>query len=244
MAKKTFKAKFQRVEIKYLITKTKLKELLVDLKEYLEEDDFPTSTIGNIYYDTDDYRMIRESLEKPLYKEKLRLRTYHQINSDDSEVFIEIKKKFQKVVYKRRISASLLDSYKYLSSISNDIEESQIKQEIDYLKERYQNLLPKMYIYYDRYSMKDKLKEGVRITVDHNILYREYDLELNKGIYGNNLIDKDMVIMEIKVEQAFPIWLSEILAKHKIFKSSFSKYGTAYRKIRENGGINYERTLV
>lgn len=208
------------------------------MKQYVEEDEHATSTIGNIYFDNDRFQMIRESLEKPYFKEKLRMRTYEQAPTDDSTVFLEIKKKVRKIVYKRRIDATLKAGEAYLMEGDDSlIEDSQIKREMDWLKTRYGTVKPKMYIYYDRFSMKGKEDESVRITIDHNILYRDYDLSLSSGVYGDYLLPEDHVIMEIKIPGAYPLWLVEILNKYHVYPTSFSKYGTAYKKVTKSKGV-------
>ena len=153
MAKKTFKDKFQRIETKYVISKETLADLLKEFEAYMVEDEHAYSTIGNLYYDTPTYQMIRESLEKPYFKEKLRVRTYDTSPQADSRVFLEIKKKVRKVVYKRRIATELLIAEQYLAG-ECQLEDSQIKQEIEWLCERYGGVQPMMYIYYNRYSLK------------------------------------------------------------------------------------------
>lgn len=244
MGKKTFKEKFKRFELKYVISKQLLTQLQQELKPYVVADEYATSTISNLYYDTDDFRIIRESLEKPNYKEKLRVRSYEAIPTKESQAFIEIKKKFQKVVYKRRITASVEQAAMYLAGDNKIIADSQIKEEINWLIDRHNELKPKMYIYYDRYSMKGIEDPNVRITIDHNLLYRDYDLRLDSGVYGEHLLDPDYVIMEIKIPGAFPLWLSELLTKYSVYKSSFSKYGTAYQKVKILGGKEYVQSVI
>ncbi|GAD44822.1 hypothetical protein ANG5_1350 [Streptococcus constellatus subsp. pharyngis SK1060 = CCUG 46377] len=145
MAKKTFKDKFQRIETKYVISKETLADLLKEFEAYMAEDEHAYSTIGNLYYDTPTYQMIRESLEKPYFKEKLRVRTYDASPQADSQVFLEIKKKVRKVVYKRRIATELLTAEQYLAG-ECQLEDSQIKQEIEWICERYGGVQPMMYI--------------------------------------------------------------------------------------------------
>ncbi|MGT2845873.1 polyphosphate polymerase domain-containing protein [Streptococcus massiliensis] len=231
MAKKTFKDKFQRFETKYVISKETLVLLLAEFEGNMLEDEHAYSTIGNLYYDTPTYQMIRESLEKPYFKEKLRVRTYDADPIENSQVFLEIKKKVRKIVYKRRIATDLLRAESYLAGREVCLDDSQIKEEIDWLCERYGGVQPMMYIYYNRYSMKGKEDENVRITIDHDVTYRNYDLSLLDGRHGQALLPDNHVIMEIKVPGAYPLWLSEILDRHRVFPKSFSKYGVAYKKI-------------
>ena len=237
MAKKTFKDKFQRFETKYIISKETLADLLTEFESHLVEDEHAYSTIHNLYYDTPTYQMIRESLEKPYFKEKLRVRTYDESPREDSQVFLEIKKKVRKIVYKRRISTDLVAAEAYLEGDHSKIEDCQIREEIDWLGQRYGGLQPMMYIYYNRYSMKGIEDSNVRITIDHDLTYRNYDLNLLHGHYGENLLPDHHVIMEVKVPGAYPLWLSEILDRHQVFPSSFSKYGVAYKKTTDYKGV-------
>lgn len=237
MGKKTFKDKFQRFETKYVISKEKLADLLAEFEEHLQEDEHAYSTISNLYYDTPTFQMIRESLEKPYFKEKLRVRTYDAEPDEMSQVFLEIKKKVRKIVYKRRISTDLLAAESYLAGGTGKLSDSQIKDEIDWLCQRYGGVQPMMYIYYNRYSMKGKVDPSVRITIDHDVTYRAYDLSLLDGKHGQPLLPDNHVIMEIKVPGAYPLWLSEILDRHQVYSSSFSKYGVAYKKITDYKGV-------
>ena len=245
MGKKTFKDKFQRFETKYVISKEVLANLLTEFEEYMVEDDHAYSTISNLYYDTPTFQMIRESLEKPYFKEKLRVRTYDETPTEDSQVFLEIKKKVRKIVYKRRISTDLLAAESYLAGDRDQIDDSQIRKEIDWLMARYQEVQPMMYIYYNRYSMKGIEDPNVRITVDYDLTYRSEDLSLLDGKHGDKLLPEGYVIMEIKVPGAYPLWLSEILDHHQVFPKSFSKYGVAYKKTTDyKGVVNHAKSII
>jgi hypothetical protein len=215
---------FNRVEKKYLLTREQAKNLLITINEYIKEDAYFETEINNIYFDTDSSMLIRTSLEKPVYKEKLRLRSY-----GSGQNFLEIKKKYNKVVYKRRVPVLVDDDYTKFDT------NSQIGKEIEYLFNKYQPE-PKMYIGYKRKSYKSH--EGkVRVTFDDEILYRDCDLDSNTRCSGNDLLDSNLMIMEIKVEHAMPLWLAEGLNKHQIYPTSFSKYGEAFK------AINYGRQV-
>lgn len=233
MGKTTFKDKFQRFETKYVISQEEYERLIQAFGEYMVEDEHAVSTISNLYYDTPTYQMIRESLEKPFFKEKLRVRTYDAAPDEESQVFLEIKKKVRKIVYKRRIATSLLKAEAYLEGNAGVIDDSQIKNEIAWLCQRYGGLEPRMFIYYDRYSLKGKENADVRITFDQNVTYRTVDLSLLEGKEGLSLLSEGYRIMEIKVPGAYPLWLSQILDRLRIYPKSFSKYGVAYKKTIE-----------
>lgn len=237
---KPFKEKFARVETKFIISKEKLQQCWPIFEQYLEPNEYAESTIANLYYDTPNYSLIRASLEKPYYKEKIRVRSYDKQAKQDSQVFVEIKKKHNKVVYKRRLTTNLQASSQLFTQHGHDvIEDSQIKNEIVWLNHKYGGLQPAMYIYYERYALQGKEDASIRITFDHHLLYRNYDLSLEHGVYGESLLSDDDLIMEVKVAGSYPMWLSQLLSEQEIFKSSFSKYGTAYQLVRKQGGIQY-----
>lgn len=218
---------FERVEKKYMLTREKYNLLLEAIEPYMCADSYGKHTIGNIYYDTDTYELIRHSIEKPKYKEKLRLRSYG-IPMEDSKVYLEIKKKYDGIVYKRRISLTLAEAEAYLNEGMRPEKDSQILREIDYFVSFYKPK-PKLYLAYDRIAYFGKEDKEVRITFDHNIRSREDALSLGAGDQGIPLLEDDKYLMEIKVPGAMPIWLAEILSKLEIYPSSFSKYGNIYK---------------
>jgi len=215
--------------------------LLEKSKEYIKSDKYGVTSICNVYFDTEDSELIRTSIEKPLYKEKLRLRSYGTPTSEDSKVFLEIKKKYDGVVYKRRVSMSLKESEKYLNNgIKPECENGQIIREIDYIIEHY-NLKPKLFLAYDRIAYNGIEDTALRITFDTNIRSRENDLSLMAGSYGDNLIDGDTYLMEIKANGGMPLWLVDLLSTLEIYPLSFSKYGNIYkRSIMEKLNVDTE----
>lgn len=217
---------FKRHEGKYRITRDDYETIKQAFAEHMTADKHGKSTICSLYYDTPDFRLIRRSIEKPVYKEKLRVRSYG-VATPESEVFVELKKKYKKVVYKRRIALSEKDATKYLET-GEIVERTQVVNEIDYFKSYYAPLAPAMLMMYDREAFYGKDDKDFRVTFDSNILWRNYDLTLTKGIYGRQILPDDTLIMEVKTSEAIPLWFVEILSKNKLYKTSFSKYGTAY----------------
>jgi hypothetical protein len=171
--------------------------------------------------------LIRRSLDKPLYKEKLRLRTYG-VPNDDSNAFVEIKKKFKKVVYKRRVKMKYVEAYNYLINGAPPPESTQITKEIDWFMKSYENVVPAMVISYERLAMFSNEDKNLRITFDNNIWWRREDLDLRKGAYGQDLLPPKHYLMEIKIPGAMPVWLASALYELNIYPISFSKYGRAY----------------
>ena len=226
---------FKRYEKKYMLDKNQYEQLTNVINDHMKVDEYDKHTICNIYFDTDDYRLIRTSIEKPKYKEKLRLRSYG-IPTLDSKVFLEIKKKFDGIVYKRRISFSLQDAYTYLAEGTYPKEDIQIKKEIDYFISYYRPM-PKMYIAYDRIAYFCEEDDHFRITFDSNIRYRRDDLLLEHGTHGDVLLDESLHLMELKIAGAIPLWLVHAMSDLKIYPTSFSKYGTIYKKLFTEGEL-------
>lgn len=231
---------FKRTEMKFLIREDQAMRLREVMAPVMEGDSYGRSTILSLYYDTPDYRLIRRSIEKPDYKEKLRVRSYG-VATPKSNVFIELKKKYQKTVYKRRISMKEQDAGQYLSEPANRMSNlyhagrnTQILKEIDYFQQFYRELRPSVLISYEREAFFGKEDSDLRITFDRNILWRTENLSLCAGIYGEALLEKGYVLMEVKTKDAIPLWLVRFLGEEKIYKTSFSKYGTAYQRMQEN----------
>lgn len=223
---------FQRVEKKYLLTEKQYHQIMAALKPYMNVDEYGLHTIGNIYYDTKEGTLIRTSIEKPPYKEKLRLRSYG-VPSLSDVVFLEIKKKVYGVVNKRRISLPLIEAYQYVETGKLFYPRTQIHKEIDVFMERYE-LIPKVYLAYDRIALYGKDDHEFRVTFDKNIRSRSNKLSLESGCWGDLLLEHGERIMEVKVMGAMPVWFVHILSELEIYSSSFSKYGSVYAKQRES----------
>lgn len=226
---------FRRYEKKYLVTQQQFNQLARVFLPRMVPDRFAQSTISNIYYDTPDFRLIRRSLDRPPYKEKLRLRTY-QAPATDTEVFLEIKKKFDHIVYKRRIGMPYGQAVAYLEG-QQEAGHGQIAQEIEWFRAFYHDLRPAMFIYYDRLAIADREQPDLRITFDSGIRWRADHLDLVSGTEGRPLLEAGTCLMEIKIPQAAPFWLSRALSEAGVFPTHFSKYGAAYQAmLRESRG--------
>ena len=231
---------FQRVEMKYLLTKQQRQILLWAMSPYMELDEYGRTLISNIYYDTPDYTLIRKSLEKPVYKEKLRLRSYG-VAAEDSTVFIELKKKYKGIVYKRRTGAKESEAMAYLNRGRPLQERNQITEEIDYFRKFYEDLNPVMVISYEREAFFCKDSSDLRITFDDTILWREDHLSLRERAFGEPLLQEGQTLMEIKSAFAIPMWLTSKLSEQGIFQTSFSKYGNAYLQKLQSSDDSQER---
>lgn len=222
-----FQSIFKRYEKKYILNTEQRKAFLEKASKYISKDKFPHCTICSIYYDTPSKILVRNSIEKPVYKEKLRLRSYGVPKAED-KVFLELKKKYQGVVYKRRTSMTLREAERFLKGKRRPT--SQIEREIAWFLSFYKGIEPSMFVSYDRDSFCGIEDKALRITFDSNPLVREERLSLSDGIWGEKILDEGLYIMEVKSPYAIPLWLSHILNELEIFPTSFSKYGTGYLK--------------
>ncbi len=217
---------FKRYEKKYMLSPEQLARILAGAKDYVQTDAFGRYTICNIYYDTDDFRLIRASLEKPVYKEKLRMRSYG-VPSDEDPVFVELKKKFDSVVYKRRAVMPAAEAVSYIHDGIAPEREDQICREIDWFMHSCRPT-PKVYIAYDRTAFAGLEDPELRITFDTNLRWRDRELDLRAGDYGESFLNPDHILMEIKIPGTAPVWLAHLLSEVGAFQTSFSKYGTWY----------------
>ena len=220
-------AVMKRYELKYLLTPQQTEYLEQCLQGHMQPDQYGLTSIASLYYDTPDHRLIRTSLEKPAYKEKIRSRSYG-LATPDTPVFLELKRKSEGIVYKRRVASTIsgVDAFFQRGEIGED---GQIAKEIRYFRDYYQNLAPACLIIYDRVAYYEP-DGDLRLTIDHNPRYRVDHLDLSTSMDGLPLLPKGYTILEVKVQQAMPMWLGKILADGGIYKSSFSKYGEAYKR--------------
>lgn len=239
-----FQTVFKRYELKYMLTQAQKEKVLAVIQPYMKPDKYGRSTIRNLYYDTDTYLLIRRSIDKPAYKEKLRIRSYHQADGD-SAVFVELKKKFDDVVYKRRISLPNRDAMAWLSGEQPCSQHTQIAEEIDYVRKLYGTLHPVVFLSYEREAYYSQDGSGFRVTFDDTILCRQTELSLGSDVYGTSILPEGMVLMEVKCNGGVPLWLTKVLSEEKIYKTSFSKYGTAYQRLifPQNHTINAHNML-
>ena len=231
---------FNRYEKKYLMPEAIYQLLRARLSRYMETDSYGLHTICNIYYDTADDLLIRRSLEHPVYKEKLRVRSYG-VPDEDSQVFVEIKKKYKGIVNKRRVQMRLPEAMNYLDGETSQPEGSQINQEIDFFLKRYR-LLPRLYLAYDRVALFGKEDPEFRVTFDRRIRYRREAVRLEAGDQGEYLLPEGWVLMESKIQGAAPLWFSQLLSELSLYQTSFSKYGNIYRK--EHGAWNPKEMML
>lgn len=217
----------QRFEIKYILNKEQTNYLVKHLEGHMKVDEYGMTSIASLYYDTPNYRLIRESLEKPEFKEKVRLRSYG-LNKPGKPVYLELKRKADEIVYKRRVATSVDDVDDFFNNYSK-IADGQIANEITYFRDFYEKLVPQFLIIYDRVAYFEP-DGDLRLTIDYNPRYRKENLNLDTSMDGKSLLPDGSTILEVKVQQAIPLWLSKILNEGKIYRGSFSKVGEAYKQ--------------
>lgn len=240
---------FKRYEVKYLLSSEQKAAVLAAMRPYMALDQYGRTTIRNIYYDTENYRLARHSIERPAYKEKLRVRSYGPAGRED-RVFVELKKKYDGVVYKRRLTMKNSDADDFLAearvsrlasrqtvcedpdlSLEPAVKEAdrQIASEIAYFRDFYGSLRPAAFLSYEREAYYAIKGGDFRVTFDENILARTDDMTLDAPIGGKALIPEGMTLMEIKCSGGYPLWMVRVLSDCKCYKTSFSKYGTCYQ---------------
>lgn len=232
---------FKRREMKYKLTVAQYELLQSVMQEYMTLDQYGVHTIQNLYFDTEDYLLIRRSIEKPRYKEKLRVRAYGMAN-EQSTVFVELKKKFKGIVYKRRVAMTDKQAHEFLAGQLPADHPSQIIKEIDYFMHFYKNLRPRVLLSYQREAYFGKEDPNFRMTFDQKVLVRDQDIDLSKAPYGDPILPSNTVLLEVKTNLGLPRWLLDFFSEHHIFKTSFSKYGTAYQNIlrhKVQGGTHH-----
>ena len=253
---------FRRREEKYILSQEQYQNLIDVIEPYLEKDKYFVGTNCSVYFDTPEWLLAIRSLEKPIYKEKVRVRSYGTPTIDDL-VFFEIKKKYNGIGSKRRVPVKLRDFYDFIEhknikksqAISRKrpkkatkprayqgiaTDNPQIAAEIDYCFSRYE-LQPALFIAYDRLSYFEKGKPLFRITFDQNIRYRTTDLRLDYGDTGELYFENGEIVMEVKAINAYPLWFVHAISRLKIYPASFSKYGRIIKRLDEIGEINYNK---
>ena len=235
-----YQSTFKRYELKYILTKQQKEQILQTMQKYMKLDNYGRTTIRNIYFDTQNFLLARRSLEKPVYKEKLRVRSYGTA-SFDSQVFVELKKKYLSVVYKRRISIPQNQAMACIDG-RQPWQDSQIGRELAYTMDFYQSLSPAVFLSYERDSFRGVEDEEFRVTFDSEIRYRQEELTLDSDTWGTPILPPGHVLIELKVAGGLPLWMAHVLSEQGIFKTSFSKYVAAYQDImltRQRGEIKY-----
>ena len=222
-----FKMVFKRYELKYLLDENQYQAVKAVLNEHMRMDEYGRSEIRNVYYDTDDFLLIRRSIERPLYKEKLRFRSYGRPKRD-GKIFVELKKKYDGVVYKRRLNMPLDRAVKWFSDPESTPPDGQIGAEIDFMRHRYQGIRPMMNVNYEREAFFTD-DSDFRVTLDYSVRAGIDDVGLRSRDTDFNVLPEGYTLMELKTMGGIPLWMTRVLSENRIHRTSFSKYGNAYK---------------
>lgn len=228
-----FQGVFKRSEIKYLVEEERFGTFMEEVLRHMKPDNYGKTTICSIYFDTPQWLLVRRSIEKPVYKEKLRLRTYG-IPNEESSAFVELKKKYKGIVYKRRIKLPYREAFNWLCGGETPQNTGQIGEEISWFLSSYEDLRPAAALFYDRIALYGTDDPLLRLTADENIRFRCSDPDLTEGDSGFLLTRPGERLVEIKIAGAMPLWLADLLSRLEIFPKSYSKYGNAFLNIRKN----------
>lgn len=239
MAENTFK----RREKKILFDISLTEPLKQRIEEYMNADPYNKDgkpyMICNLYFDNENNDVIRNSVQLPKFKEKLRLRSYGTPNAD-SKVFLEIKKKLNGIGTKRRAKIKLSEVYDFLEhrNYPQDTKyiNTQVLKEIDYYLS-HTPVEPVAYVSYMRYAYFGKEDPDFRVTFDFDIISRRHDLSLESGRYGDPLLPPDLALLEVKFAGAVPYWFVQIMNEFGLSFHTFSKIGTDLKKnvLKKNG---------
>ncbi len=232
---------FDRVEKKYLISKKQKKEILKEVQKNMEKDGYFKSGVMNIYFDTDNFDLIVKSIDNPDFKEKLRARSYEGYGKVFLEIKTKMKQKEYRVGHKRRFLITHKDYQKLVAGKKTALElaeqmiktnnDLQIAKEVDYIL-NYFDLKPRILVYYDRESYVSS--DGLRITFDENLSYRDTDLSFIKKSSDKKYFKDDKnIIMEVKAHGVMPLWLVKLLSKEQAYPVQFSKIGKIYELIKK-----------
>ena len=222
----TIQTSFERYEKKYCLTAAQRDFLLARMQPHMAADRYGRYTINNIYYDTPDWQLIRASIEKPVYKEKLRVRSYG-VPGPEGNVFVELKKKYMGVVYKRRVTMTPGQVEPFLAGALPGNAFGQIGREIRWFQS-FHRTQPQAYIGYDRETYAGIENPDLRITFDTRLRWRDTRLDLRQGEDGSPIPLPGQILMEIKIPGVCPLWLSHALSEAEAFPTSFSKYGACF----------------
>lgn len=215
---------FKRHEIKYRMGEKQRERLEEVMARHMAPDSHGPSTVRNIYYDTPSHLLARRSAEHPYYKEKLRIRSYVAAGQGDP-VFLELKKKCDGIVYKRRCTLPLGEAHELLMGQRSP--RTQIEREIAFSASRYEGLRPAMLVAYDREAFYARDDHEFRMTFDRAVRCRWDDVTLAGSTDGVLLTPSEDSLLEVKCAHGMPLWLADFLAEEGIYKKRFSKYGAA-----------------
>lgn len=219
------------------------------LLEYMELDPYCLNgneyRIYSIYYDTVNHDVIRQNSSKPVYKEKMRLRSYYDRKDPEDKIWMEIKKKSEKVGNKRRIKLKIKEVEPFVNEgvlpQTKDYLSAQVAKELQYYF-KMNKVAPALYVQYDRLALFGKEDKSFRMTFDRNVRTRRSNFQFGESDIDEPLLPDNTYIMEIKILGAMPLWLTALLSEHQLFSHGFSKYGVKYKQDAQQHKLDYYLT--
>ncbi len=227
---------FKRYERKYLVDGDTLQKIMPTLLEYMDSDPYCIGgkeyRIYSVYYDTPNHDVIRQNSSKPVYKEKMRVRSYYEHNEPDEKVFMELKKKNEGVGNKRRIKLRNREIAPFINEgilpETKDYLSAQVAKELQYFL-KMNPVQPALYVQYDRMAFFGKEDKNFRMTFDRNLRTRRSNFTLGESEEDEFLLPENTYIMEVKILGAMPLWLTHLLSEYSLFSRGFSKYGARFK---------------
>jgi hypothetical protein len=225
--------KFNRFELKYILTLQQAERFKSSLRAYLVPDEHGNGdgryALASLYYDSPDFRCYQEKVDGIKFRRKLRMRLYEtgELLTDETPVFVEIKQRVDRVTQKRRALLPYRDALR----LCNDRqmpdyapEDKAVIEEIYVFLWRY-NLRPASLVRYTRQAFAGTEYDiGLRVTFDTALSFQSHPLHLHEQLAGLPMLPAHLVVMEIKVNERIPFWLTEMIAAHNLQMVRISKY--------------------
>ena len=229
--------RFNRFELKYIVTATQAEAVKEDLLAHMDPDSHGCAdgsySISSVYYDTADLAFMRAKVEGIKFRRKLRVRRYGE--GGDGPVFVEIKQRINRTTQKRRLILPLTQAYELCAGQwereLDDPEDNAAAQEVLFLTQGL-NLQPTCLVGYRRQAhVGSSYEPGLRVTFDHDIWGATASQGLVADVSRHALLTQSTVIMEIKANNAVPLWLANLLARHDCSLRRYSKYCAATQRL-------------
>lgn len=225
--------RFNRFELKYVLSLNAAegfrRELLAFLQPDAHGDAGGSYAVASLYYDSPDYRCYWEKLEGLRFRRKLRIRHYETpaALTPDTPVFVEIKQRINRVTQKRRVLLPYGDARRLCDArelAEYPPRDQRVVDEIYAMLWEY-DLRPTSVVSYARRAyIGTEYDVGLRVTFDTNLRCRAQDLQLHDQQVGRLMTSPDQVVMEVKVNERIPYWLTELIARHNFRLTRISKY--------------------
>lgn len=239
---------FNRFELKYLLPIEHAGEFKKAIKSFLHVDSFGEEgqyALTSLYYDTPDHRFYWEKIDGIKVRRKLRIRHYETRDAitPETPVFVEIKKRIDRVIIKKRAKMPYKDAVNLCNEgimpAKFDPKDKKTLEEVQSMFHTYP-LRPTLITSYFRHALIGTHYDlGLRVTFDTNIRFRDHDLDLTSKNRGKFIIPPNIALMEIKANGAIPYWLTEMIGAHNIRLIRVSKYCAGLEAAKVKSKLNF-----